>query len=429
MIKFYQSIPKYDDVRHLPEYDFSQRVEMLKKVHGDLSETMLRPTCKRPVSSASRCSKRKNSAKKKKSQKANSLCNSFSKASLVETNENVDDERLHSASSFVMPSPPPPIVLPPPSPIKRLQALREKLLTCVDDWECEPKIPTPIIVSPMCSPSFHLHKLHHHYHHDHDPYPCDNLHNTIYFLNDHDDGPVTRNSNCFHSPPTPASASCPIEFNSDFKRNLNCNEKSTPTKEKVRRAKSCPKDLFSVTSSRCSDSKKCIQNGSIEIDNSAKPQEFEPSFCNESVSPTTISRQQNAYPKTTTKIKVKPKSKTPNSMDEFISSKLVRSNLAAILRHRNSRKKINDLAEEKLKEHMDVSKFIPNCHKWDVRKSDAWKTFTSEDTSAEKRMREEARQEEQKLRKHTHTMAMNIMRARVKSAQLLLEGRSLSAKY
>lgn len=40
-------------------------------------------------------------------------------------------------------------------------------------------------------------------------------------------------------------------------------------------------------------------------------------------------------------------------------------------------------------------------------------------------MREEARREEQKVRKHTHAMAMNIMRARVKSAQLLLEGRSI----
>lgn len=43
-------------------------------------------------------------------------------------------------------------------------------------------------------------------------------------------------------------------------------------------------------------------------------------------------------------------------------------------------------------------------------------------------MREEARREEQNVRKHAHVMAMNVMRARVKSAQLLLEGRSLSAK-
>lgn len=49
--------------------------------------------------------------------------------------------------------------------------------------------------------------------------------------------------------------------------------------------------------------------------------------------------------------------------------------------------------------------------------------------TTEKRLREEARREEEQVRKHTHEMSMNIMRARVQSAQLLLEGRSLSAKY
>lgn len=93
MIKFYQSIPSnesnsiffsyhqlrsnviditpfsaidYDEVRHLPEYDFSERVQLLKKVHCDLSRPLLYGNCKRPVSSTSRCSKRKTSAKKKK---------------------------------------------------------------------------------------------------------------------------------------------------------------------------------------------------------------------------------------------------------------------------------------------------------------------------------------------------------------------------
>lgn len=69
----------YDEVRHLPEYDFSERVQLLKKVHCDLSGTLLRGNCKRPVSSTSRSSKRKTSAKKKKcSRKATvspSLCN------------------------------------------------------------------------------------------------------------------------------------------------------------------------------------------------------------------------------------------------------------------------------------------------------------------------------------------------------------------
>lgn len=55
--------------------------------------------------------------------------------------------------------------------------------------------------------------------------------------------------------------------------------------------------------------------------------------------------------------------------------------------------------------------------------------FKQYSLTTEKRLREEARREEERVRKHTHEMSMNIMRARVKSAHLLLEGRSLSAKY
>lgn len=74
---------EYDEIRHLPEYDFSERVELLKKIHCDLSDNLLsKPVCKRPVSqSTSRCSKRKTSGKKKKNsanRKSNftpSLCN------------------------------------------------------------------------------------------------------------------------------------------------------------------------------------------------------------------------------------------------------------------------------------------------------------------------------------------------------------------
>lgn len=49
-------------------------------------------------------------------------------------------------------------------------------------------------------------------------------------------------------------------------------------------------------------------------------------------------------------------------------------------------------------------------------------------TTTEKFLRENARREESTLRHHAHAMHMNMMRSRVKSAQLLLEGRSLTAK-
>lgn len=75
---------EYDEIRHLPEYDFSERVELLKKIHCDLSDNLLcgHAVRRRPVSQpTSRCSKRKTSAKKKKcstTRKSNltpSLCN------------------------------------------------------------------------------------------------------------------------------------------------------------------------------------------------------------------------------------------------------------------------------------------------------------------------------------------------------------------
>ena len=280
-------------------------------------------------------------------------------------------DRISSANSLNISTPP---------HIKRLQALRERLLAEDDNWNCESKLPTPTILSPMCSPNLHFHHesqgmhprhLHKELHfHDLDSYPYDHVHNTQPIIHIHEVHSPTPNSNYFPSPPKQM-----IGFASEFKsdcKTSNCEEKLSSAKKKGRRAKSCPKDLFSPSSM---DDKK--QNECIEMDYS---QEFTPRYSNESnASPTTISRQQNVSAKSDGKMKSKAKSKTPNSMDEFLSSKLVRCNLAASLRHKNSRKKINQLAEEKLKESMDVSKFIPKCHHWNVRDTPAWKTFTSEE--------------------------------------------------
>lgn len=50
-------------------------------------------------------------------------------------------------------------------------------------------------------------------------------------------------------------------------------------------------------------------------------------------------------------------------------------------------------------------------------------------TTHAQRMREVARHEENRVRQHAHTTNMNIMRTRVKSAQLLLEGRALNQSH
>lgn len=46
-------------------------------------------------------------------------------------------------------------------------------------------------------------------------------------------------------------------------------------------------------------------------------------------------------------------------------------------------------------------------------------------TTTQKIMRKNRRKEEQQVRQHAHKMDMNVMRARVKSNKLLLEGRDL----
>lgn len=269
-----------------------------------------------------------------------------------------------------------------PPHIKRLQALRERLLAEDDNWNCVSNLPTPTFLSPMCSPNHRFHKAHevqprHSYKefnfHEFEPHPCDHFHNAQPIIHVHDVSSPTHHSNYIQSPPTKQMIGFASEYKSDFKV-PNCEEKILTAKKKVRRAKSCPKDIFSP-SSMCFENEK-RQNDCVEMDCS---QAFTPCYSNESNgSPTTVFRQQNVYTKCDGK-KVKPKSKTPNSMDEFLSSKLVRGNLAASLRQKNARKKINELAEEKLKESMDVSKFIPKCHHWNVRDTPAWKSFTSEE--------------------------------------------------
>lgn len=233
----------------------------------------------------------------------------------------------------------------------------------------------------MCSPNYHTHKLHDiprphispnpiHFH-EFDSHLCDAFHNVCPLENMHKPkSPQPRfSTNYLQSPPKPAND--PTEPKHGFRnchlKSPHCDEKVSTARKKMHRAKSCPKDLFSG-SSKCSenedvenehecehehrfhhqlapphrrkhdhdhhnygnDSEKS-QNGSAGSNwlRQPSPEEYTPCYTDEFASPT-ISRQQNsrqqmARMKTIPKIKIhKPQSKTPNSMDEFISSKLVK---------------------------------------------------------------------------------------------------------
>lgn len=349
-------------------------------------------------------------------------------------------ERISSANSLTVST---------PSPIKRLKSLRERLLAGIDDWKydptlehklkpkLEPKCPTPKILSPMCSPIYlSSHKLHDEpklhlfpeplHFHGYNAHLCDAFHNVCPPDDFHEPKSPLYNTNRLQSPPKPPNI--PIEHKSSM-RSPKCDEKCVSARKQLHRSKSCPKDLFSV-SSKCTendneneheheehihhqyhhhqqqqhhdrqhaqyqhenlspnDTNENVRSRNESADsNWLRPhcrEKFTPCYSDDFVSPA-MSRQQNSRQhisrsRTIPKIRIhKPKSKTPNSMDEYISSKLVRGNLAASLRQKNSRQKINEMTEEKMKASMDVSKFIPKCHHWDVRDSPGWKNFMSEE--------------------------------------------------
>lgn len=239
------------------------------------------------------------------------------------------------------------------------------------EWNYEPRMLTPRVLSPMCSPSPHYHKLHEpvHFHplhfHDYDVYSCDHLQNVNTSVNCASQTSPPPSSNRQIQSPSKQANSPPDSDNNRYVKRLSAESK------KMHRAKSCPKDLFFLSEKSHNDlNDEDYLRQLYKADRAC--------YMNE-LAVEEVSRQRNNVMKNCCKTKVKPKSKTPNLMDEFLQSKLVRLNLASNLRQKNSRQKIHELAEEKQKESMHVSRFIPKCHHWNVRDTDAWKNFTSEE--------------------------------------------------
>lgn len=140
----------------------------------------------------------------------------------------------------------------------------------------------------------------------------------------------------------------------------------------LRRSKSCPKDLFRASNYFPSEKLKNQRNTKC-CDRQLLQGNINPDYLKQS----TQKRCQSAS-KPVSRIKL-PKAKTPDSIEEFLSAKIVRSNLAAKLRHDWSRKKIMEMTNQQLKPTTKITKFIPKCHQWNVRQSSAWKSFTLEE--------------------------------------------------
>lgn len=245
-----------------------------------------------------------------------------------------------------------------PTPVKRLRSLRERLSQSAipHDFKCRTPLRSPTISDIKLDYSPFIY--------DTEAHPCD-----LFYNNCHPNVGMEYKCPTFidtlsREPPSPPKQT--KEFEQIFDNSMSPSPIDTA---KRRRAKSCPKEIFRAT-------KPCIIVQ--DVDEICQEKSIQRHHRDESTpcdgSSSILLRQ-----RTTPKIMTKSKSKTPNSFDEFLSSKMVRSNLAANLRQRWSRKKINDMIEEKLKETMTVEKFIPKCHQWNVRKTPAWKTFTSEE--------------------------------------------------
>lgn len=71
-----------------------------------------------------------------------------------------------------------------------------------------------------------------------------------------------------------------------------------------------------------------------------------------------------------------PERKSPASSADECHAQMVRTNLAANLRHQWSRQKLMQMSNEKIQ---SVATVIPKCHRWNVRKSPAWQSFNMEE--------------------------------------------------
>ncbi|XP_073847037.1 uncharacterized protein [Musca autumnalis] len=96
---------------------------------------------------------------------------------------------------------------------------------------------------------------------------------------------------------------------------------------------------------------------------------------------------------------------------------VARPNLAATLRVESSKKKVKEL-----KNNCTYHDKTPQVD-WEVRKTPAWKTLSLNETHQEIiKLRLATRKAEQALQKREYELNMELMRQRVKSAPLLLEG-------
>lgn len=218
-----------------------------------------------------------------------------------------------------------------------------------DDDHMRAFIPVPALVVDSCDRTA-LHSKHHHNHH------CDSEYFNRFAH--------SADRNRLLSPRAPCSSTTSaITKNNKVPESKSL---STSPQSNLKRSKSCPKDLFSSTNDASNENPK-----KLEPSHQSRRRLVRSNISPESTSNATLPCRKKCGART----------KAPVAIDKFLTSKMVRSNLAASLRQQWAHKKITEMTDKRMTPPppAQVTKYIPKCHRWNVRDTPAWKSFRLEE--------------------------------------------------
>lgn len=355
------SFQDYDEMCHLSDFEFSQRLELMRRIHSDFMKTADVKCTKKRVKSRTGSAKKRTKKKKAKSSSIDRstplTCEFKSEREAIKTK--LLAPKVEKTSKLD----PPKVHLDCDEDLKFYRSFRDIVRCDIErfDRELEEKFNclNCVCVESHCTPTpDHCHRMHtpsiviHRRSHQH---LCPELE-----LCDRNDSRTTTTTTATTSTDFVPFRATKTPDKIRFHENDKCEIFAT-----LKRSKSCPNDLFRAVEP--------LQSIRREIENVASNQ-------NDLTKMTKKRRCQSAKKcETNSKKSNEHHQSTNDAFIEFLSTKLVRSNLAANLREQWSRKKINELADRKLKIPVPTTKFIPKCHRWHVDQTPAWKSFVHEE--------------------------------------------------
>lgn len=232
------------------------------------------------------------------------------------------------------------------------RSIREQILADIEKYDRQFDDLSSQAVPSVVVDSYESTSHHHHRHHHCDP---NHFYRSMHCI----DGNrlTSAKSHCASTPIVAERSDTKVEYKSP----------SLSIQTNLIRSKSCPTDLFTSTNDVDDETPKKLKSN-ISCKRRLVRSHNSPEF----------TRHSTPLP---CRKKIIAKKKSPDAIDEFLTSKMVRSNLAANLRHEWARKKIMEMTDKRIQASppAQVTKYIPKCHRWNVRDSSAWKSFRLEE--------------------------------------------------